>query len=154
MKKIFLSLFIILNSISCYAMSEDTKIILKQMDKRFEQVDKRFEQVDKRIELLQNNMDKRFEQVNQRFEQVNQRFEQVNQRFEETNRRFETVFNLLYIIMGIVFASPFIAIYLRDKKDAEDKKNFDIVKGMLYTLREIAQDDEKVAKSLRAASLL
>jgi len=154
MKKIFLSLFIIFNSISCYAMSEDTKIILKQMDKRFEQVDKRFEQVDKRIELLQNNMDKRFEQVNQRFEQVNQRFEQVNQRFEETNRRFETVFNLLYIIMGIVFASPFIAIYLRDKKDAEDKKNFDIVKGMLYTLREIAQDDEKVAKSLRAASLL
>jgi len=175
MKKIFLSLFIILNSISCYAMSEDTKIILKQMDKRFEQVDKRFEQVNKRFEQV----DKRFEQVNKRFEQVDKRFEQidkrleqvdkrlelmqynidkrfeqVNQRFEETNRRFETVFNLLYILMGIIFASPFIAIYLRDKKDAEDKKNFDIVKGMLYTLREIAQDDEKVAKSLRAASLL
>jgi len=50
--------------------------------------------------------------------------------------------------MGLVFASPFIAIYLRDKK------NFDIVKGMLFTLRELAQDNEKVAKSLRAASLM
>ena len=37
--------------------------------------------------------------------------------------------------MGIVFASPFIAIYLRDKKDAEDKKKFDIGldKGGHYT---------------------
>jgi len=100
-------------------MSEDTKIILEQMDKRFEQVDKRFE-------IIQSNMDK----------------------------RFETVFSILYILMGLIFASPFIAIYLRDKKDAEDKKNFDTTKGMLFVLKELAQDNEKVAKSLRAASLL
>jgi len=97
---------------------------------------------------LRDDMDKRFEQVNQRFEQVNQRFEQVNQRFEETNRRFETVFNLLYIIMGIVFASPFIAIYLRDKKEAEERKLFDNIKGMLFVFREQALDDEKLSRSL------
>jgi tetrahydromethanopterin S-methyltransferase subunit G len=147
MKIIFISLFLILNSLNCFAISEDTKVILGQMDKRFEQInkrfeqiDKRFEQIDKRLDLMQHNMDKRFDQV--------------DKRFEETNRRFETVFNILYILMGLIFASPFIAIYLRDKKDLEDKKNFDIVKGMLYTLRELAQDDEKIAKSLRAASLL
>ena len=147
MKKVILSLFLLLSSINCYAISEDTKIILEQMDKRFEQVDKRFEQIDKRLDLMQHNMDKRFEQVDKRFEQVDKRFDQ-------TNRQFETVFNILYILMGLIFASPFIAIYLRDKKDVEDRKNFEIVKGLLYTLRELAQDDEKIAKSMRAASLL
>ena len=133
MKKVILSLFIVFSSINCYAMSDDTKIILEQMDKRFEQIDKR-------LDLMQHNMDKRFEQVDKRFEQ--------------TNRQFETVFNILYILMGLIFASPFIAIYLRDKKDMEDKKNFEILKGLLYTLRELAQDDERIAKSMRAASLL
>ena len=92
MKSIFLSLLIIFSSVNCFAISEDTKIILEQMDKRFEQVDKRFEQ-------------------------VNKRFEQVDKRFEAVDKRFETVFNILYILMGLVFASPFIAIYLRDKRE-------------------------------------
>ncbi|MBL0722121.1 MAG: hypothetical protein JJV88_06020 [Sulfurovum sp.] len=121
-------------------MSEDTKIILEQMDKRFEQIDKRLEQ-----------MDKRFEQVDKRFDLMQQN---MDIKFEEVDKRFETVFNILYILMGLIFASPFIAIYLRDKKDAEDKKNFDNIKGILFVLKELAQDNEKVAKSLRAASLL
>jgi len=78
----------------------------------------------------------------------------MNKRFEQVDKRFESVFNILYILMGLIFASPFIAIYLRDKKEAEDRKNFDTVKGILFTLRGLAQDNEKVAKSLRAASLL
>jgi hypothetical protein len=92
--------------------------------------------------------------MNKRFEQVDKRFEQIDKRFEQVDKRFDTVFSILYILMGLVFASPFIAIYLRDKKELEDRKNFDIVKGMLFTLRELAQDDEKIARSLRAASLL
>lgn len=48
------------------ATKEDIKIILDQMDKRFEQVDKRFEQFDKRFEQI----DKRFEQVDKRFDQL------------------------------------------------------------------------------------
>ncbi len=56
--------------------------------------------------------------------------------------------------MGLVFASPFIAIYLRDKKEAENKKNFDIVKGMLFILRELAEDEGKIAKSVRAANVM
>ena len=129
MKKVILSLFLLLGSVNCYAISDDAKIILEQMNKRFEQIDKRFEQVDKR-------------------------FEQIDKRFEQVDKRFETVFNILYILMGLTFASPFIAIYLRDKKDTEDKKNFEIVKGLLYTLRELAQDDEKIARSMHAANLL
>ena len=115
------------------ATKEDIKLVLEQMDKRFT--------------AMQHNIDKRFEQVDKRFEQVDKRFEQIE-------RRFDTIFNILYILMGLVFASPFIAIYLRDKKDAEDKKNFDTLKGLLFTLREFAQDNETIAKSLRAANLL
>jgi len=92
--------------------------------------------------------------VDKRFEQVDKRFEQVDKRFEQVDKRFETVFTILYILMGLVFASPFIAIYLRDKRDAEDKKNFDALKGVLFILRELAEDDEKIAKSMRAAKLL
>ncbi len=91
------------------------------------------EQMDKKFTAIQHNMDKRFEQV---------------------DKRFETVFNILYILMGLVFASPFIAIYLRDKKEIEDKKNFKILKGILSTLREFAQDNERIAKSLKANHLL
>ena len=129
MRKLFL-IMILFQSI-IYA--NDTDLILNEikqlrsdMNKRFEAVDKRFEQVDKRFEAMQSNMDK----------------------------RFETVFTILYILMGLVFASPFIAIYLRDKKEIEDKKNFDIIKGMLFVLKEFAQDNEKVAKSLRSAGLM
>ena len=43
-------LFITLNASDNYATKDDIKILIHQMDKRFEQVDKRFEQVDSRFE--------------------------------------------------------------------------------------------------------
>jgi len=125
-----------------YAMDNSEMILqeIKQlridMNKRFEEVDKRFEQVDKRLE------------------QVDKRFEQVDKRFEQIDKRFDFMQNILYILMGLVFGSPFIAIYLRDKKEFEEKKNFENLKGILFVLREMAQDNEKIAKSLKAASLL
>jgi len=56
--------------------------------------------------------------------------------------------------MGLIFASLFLAIYLRDRKEAEEKKMFDSFKGILFVLRKMAQDDEKLTKSLKAAGLL
>ena len=140
-------LLIILVLFQSALFSDSTEDILREIKQLRIDMNKRFEQVDKRLDMLQHNMDKRFEQVDKRFEQVNKRFEQAD-------KRFDTVFNILYILMGLVFASPFIAIYLRDKKEAEYRKNFEMIKGMLFALRELAQDDEKVARSLRAASLL
>ena len=144
MKNIFLTFFIVFSSINCFATTDDTKIILKQIDKRFEQVDKQFE-------LMKHNIDKRFEQVDKRFEQVNKQFELMKHNID---KRFEYMNNILYGIMLMIFSSPFIALYLRDKREAEDRKNFDAIKGIIFTLRELAQDDEKIARSLRAASLL
>jgi pilus assembly protein TadC len=34
------------------------------------------------------------------------------------------------LLMGLVFVSPFMAIYLRGKKEIKDKKNFDILKDI------------------------
>ena len=104
----------------------------EQVDKRFEQVDKRFEQVDKRFESMQSNMDKRFEQV---------------------DKRLDFIQNILYALMGLIFASPFIAIYLKDKRELEDRKIFDQVRGLMVALRELAQDDPKVKRSLDVAGL-
>jgi len=143
MKKVkFLMLICLLFQPVIYANS--TEDILKEIKQLRIDMNKRFEQVDKRFEMMQKNMDKRFEIMQKN----------MDKRFEQVDKRFDTVFNILYILMGLVFASSFIAIYLRDKKDQEERKNFDIIKGMLFTLRELAQTDEKIARSLRAANLL
>ena len=104
--------------------------------------------------VLANDTDLILNEIKQLRVDMNKRFEQVDKRFEQVDKRFETVFNILYMLMGLIFVSLIIAIYLRDKKELENRRNFDIVKGMLYTLRKLAQDDEKVAKPLKAASLM
>jgi archaellum component FlaC len=134
MRFIFLFLTFLLFSLPIYANNEpatkdDIKIVLEQMDKRFAQIDKRFEQVDKH-------------------------FDQMDKRFEQIDKRLDFMQNLIYALMGLVFASPFIAIYLRDKKEAEERKVVDNIKGVMFVLREMAQNDEKISKSLKAAGLL
>lgn len=99
------------------------------------------------IKVLREDMSKRFEQVDKRLEQVDKRFEQVD-------KHLDFMQNILYALMGLIFASPFVALHLRDKREAEDRKNFDQFKAMLFVIREMAQDDEKIARSLRAAKLL
>jgi Skp family chaperone for outer membrane proteins len=94
------------------------------------------------------------EQMDKRFEQVDRRFEQIDKRFEQIDKRLDFMQNLIYALMGLIFASPFIAIYLRDKKESEERKNFDTLKATLFVLREMAQDDEKMAKRMKAAGIL
>jgi len=115
MKKVLISLFVIFSNMNCYAINSDTKIILQQIDKRFNQIDKRFEQA---------------------------------------NKQFDITLKILYILMGLVFASPFIAIYLKNKQDAEYRQNIETIKGILFALRELAQDNDKIARSLKAAGLM
>jgi len=131
---IFLILFLFTTSLN--ASSDDTQLILKE------------------IQNLRDDMNKRFEQVDKRFEQVDKRFEQVDKRFEQVDKRLDFMQNILYILMGLIFASPFIAIYLKDKKELEQRKVLDNVKAMMFVLRELAQDDDRFAKALKSASLM
>jgi len=145
---IFLILFLFTTSLN--ASSNDTQLILKEIQNLRDDMNKRFEQVDKRFEQV----DKRFKQVDKRFEQVDKRFKQVDKRFEQVDKRLDVMQNILYILMGLIFASPFIAIYLKDKKELEQRKVLDNVKAMMFVMRELAQDDDRFAKALKSASLM
>ena len=73
MKQIILSTIFIFTTLNAFsqnapsqnATTDDIKMLIHQMDKRFEQVDKRFD-------LMQKQIDKRFEQVDKRFEESHQ----------------------------------------------------------------------------------
>lgn len=112
--------------LSSLVNADNSEQILVEIKQLRIDMNKRFEQVDKRFEAMQSNMDKRFDFMQ----------------------------NILYALMGLIFASPFIAIYLRDKRETEERKLFDNIKAMLFVFREQAQDDEKLTRSLKAAGLL
>ena len=99
------------------------------------------------IKNLIHYMDKRFEQIDKRFEQIDRRFDQVDKRLDFHEK-------LIYILMGLVFASPFLAIYLKDRREEYMQKMLDNIKAILFVLRELASEDEKLAKKLKTAGLL
>jgi prefoldin subunit 5 len=144
MKKIVIMLLFTFLSLfakgSDVATKDDIKMLIHTMDKRFEQVDKRFEQVDKR-----------FEQIDKRLELMQR---EMNRRFEQVDKRLDFMQNILYALMGLIFASPFVAIYLKDKKEEELNKKYELLKDVVFALKELAQNDEKVAKALKVAGLL
>ena len=80
--------------------------------------------------------------------------EQTNKRFEQIDKRFNFMQSLIYILMGLVFASPFIAIYLKNKEDSKMREVFDTVKNITFTLRELAQNDDKIHKALKLSNLI
>ena len=122
----------------------ELRVKMIEIDKRFEQVDKRFEQVDKRFEELREDMNKRFEQVDKRFEQM---------------------FNFLWIITGIFTAIMVgnIGFAYWDRrtiiKKAKDETIAEIekegrVRDLINALREVAKNNQEIAKILRQFNLL
>ena len=127
---------------------EKRQAILEAQFREFkEQVDKRFEQVDKRFEDLREDMNKRFEQVDKRFEQL---------------------YTFLWIITGIFttltlgvigFAYWDRRTIIRKAKEEsveEVGRRFSLeqIKKLIEVLRELAREDEKVARVLRQFGLL
>ena len=122
----------------------ELRVKMIEIDKRFEQIDKRFEQVDKRFEELREDMNKRFEQVDKRFEQM---------------------FNFLWIITGIFTAIMVgnIGFAYWDRrtiiKKAKDETIAEIekegrVRDLINALRELAKNNQEIAKILRQFNLL
>ena len=119
-----------------YATKGDIKALIHHLDKRFEQIDKRFEQVDKR------------------FEQVDKRFEQVDRRFDQVDKRLDFHEKLIYLLMGLIFASPFIAIYLKDKKDIEFNQKYAELMKLIIILKEMAKKDKDLESHLKIANFI
>ncbi len=127
------------------------KVFMEQVDKRFEQIDKRFEQIDKR-----------FEQIDKRFEELRQ---DMNKRFEQVDKRFEQVMNFLWILSGI-FTTLVVAVIgfgywdrrtiIRRARDEaiETIEREGRLRDVIHALRDLAKEDEKVARVLRDFKLL
>ncbi len=129
MKKIYLLLILLVLPISTFAIADNnTRLILNE------------------IKQLRADMNLRFEQVDKRFEQVDKRFEQVDKRFEQNDRRLNFLEKLIYFLMLIVFASPFLAIYLKNKSEGK-------LQAVIFALKEASQEDKRLSKALKIAGL-
>jgi len=136
MKTILLSIFITLTLFASPqpATKDDIKMLIHQMDKRFEQVDKRFEQVDKR------------------FEENNRRFELMQQ---EINNRFDTQFYLIIagftLILGYLLKErTIISIKVKEELKPELIKKADknILDKVIAIIEEMAKKDKEVESML------
>ncbi len=102
-------------------------------------------------------------------EQLNKRIEDTNKRIEDTNKRIDDLMNFLWMLAGIFSAITAVTIgfALWDRRTMvrpfEDKVKFmekDIlenkekVQKLIETLRELAKEDEKVARLLKHMNLM
>ncbi|MBE8189936.1 MAG: hypothetical protein HAW58_03575 [Candidatus Thioglobus sp.] len=121
MKKIILLMFLVFSTPNYAATNANTDLILQE------------------ISELRFDMNKRFEQVDRRFEQVDKRFEQVE-------KRLDFLQQLFYIVMMLIFASPFLAFYLKEKTQGR-------MQALIFALKEASQKDENLSKALKIAGL-
>lgn len=121
MKKIILTALLVFSTFSYAETNFNTDILLQE------------------IGQLRADMNKRFEQVDKRFEQIDRRFEQVD-------RRLDFLQQLFYVVMMLIFASPFLAFHLKEKSQGK-------IQTLIFALREASQKDENLSKALKIAGL-
>lgn len=128
MKKIILTALLVFSTFSYAETNFNTDILLQE------------------IGQLRADMNKRFEQIDKRFEQVDKRFEQIDRRFEQVDRRLDFLQQLFYVVMMLIFASPFLAFHLKEKSQGK-------IQTLIFALREASQKDENLSKALKIAGL-
>lgn len=83
--------------------------------------------------------------------------EDTNKRFEimqnSTDKRIENVFGFLYVLIILVLLLPFIIVYLLDKREENNRIQFDKLRDVIFILKKIAEDDKKIEKSLEITNL-
>ncbi len=109
------------------------------------------------------------EQLNKRIEDINKRIEDTNKRVEDVNKRIDDLMNFLWMLTGIFSAITAVTIgfALWDRRTMirpfEDKvksmekdilENKEKVQKLIETLRELAKEDEKVARLLKHMNLM
>jgi hypothetical protein len=119
---------------------EKRQAILEAQFREFkEQVDKRFEQVDKRFEDLRMDMNKRFEQM---------------MKFMELMLLIFT--SLVVAVIGFAYWDRRTIIRKAKEESVEEvgrRFSLEQIKKLIEVLRELAREDEKVARVLRQFGL-
>ncbi len=121
------------------------------------------------IKATLEQLNKRIEDTNKRIEDTNKRIEDTNKRIEDTNKRIDDLMNFLWMLAGIFSAITAVTIgfALWDRRTMirpfEDKvksmekdmlENKEKVQKLIETLRELAKEDEKVARLLKYMNLM
>ena len=139
---ITISLLITLNASPQNATKDDIKMLIHQMDKRFEQVDKRFEQSDKQLEMMK--------------EQMNKRFEQVDKRFEESHQLSMTIIYIIIALFGFIIwdrRSMMSATKKEIIKELEPelvkKADKNVLDRVIAIIEEMAKEDKSVEEMLK-----
>ena len=82
------------------------------------------------------------------------RFEQVDKRFEQVNERFEFIQTILGILIMGVLAGPFIAEWLRRRREERKQRMWDELQRLLIAMRSLARKDPQVHEALEDSHLL
>ena len=82
------------------------------------------------------------------------RFEQVDKRFEQVNGRFEFIQTILGILIMGVLAGPFIAEWLRHRREEREQRMWDELQRLLIVMRSLARKDSQVHEALVDSHLL
>ena len=112
-----------------------------------EQTNKRFEDMNKRFEELRDDMNKRFEQVDKRFEEM--------MKFMELMLLIFT--SLVVAVIGFAYWDRRTIIRKAKEESVEEvgnKYNLSLIMKLIEALRELAREDERVARVLRQFDLL
>jgi len=138
MKKILLSILLIVSFVNAKSSNVATKDDIKMLS----------EQIDKRFEMMQHNLDKRFEQI--------------DKRFEDMNDKFNTLLTVLLFGFGLVVS--IVGFYINKTYNIENEikavaydvqksHNKAYFKALVETVEKLAKKDEDFKEILKEYKL-
>ncbi len=166
MKKLLLTILLLLNTTNLLAVSEDTQILIELIKANQKSNDKRFDSIDKRFD----DVNKRFDDVNKRFDDVNKRFEsmqkQMDRRFEDMQKQMDRrateahdlSMNIIYAIaslFGFIIWDRRTMINSAKKETIRElepelvkKADKNMLNEIIAIIEEMAKKDKEVEKIL------
>ena len=127
-----MKLFIIICLLFSFSFANENTELLRELKNLVEQNGKKIEQNGIKIEQNAEKIDQNAKKI-----------EQVDAKIDYMDKRLDFMQNIFYIILAGVFGVP---LYM----NRENNRTRDII----VALRELAQDDPKVQRSLKVAGLI
>ncbi len=121
---------------------------------RFEVILAEIKEIRVDMKQLRMEMNQFRVEMNQFRKETVLRFEQVDKRFEQVNERFEFIQTILGILIMGVLAGPFIAEWLRRRREERKQRMWDELQRLLIAMRSLARKDTQVHEALEDSRLL
>jgi len=114
----------------------------------------RFEVILAEIKEIRVDMKQLRMEMNQFRKEMNQFRKETVRRFEQVNGRFEFIQTILGILIMGVLAGPFIAEWLRRRREEREQRMWDELQRLLIVMRSLARKDPQVHEALEDSHLL